>query len=162
MPDTEYCCKQLCYFKTTLHTKQSNEVKVCIHTSKRGVSLCFSIYVCILWGVPMTEKFTSWRMKPEVYIQLILNNSGITTIFRINIDSIVTWIVTRPCGLTTGTNSDTIFFFHIDPTFYSLNVECPWVNTVNRYIGKSIIARKPITRCYKSQNWQRKIKLFSI
>jgi hypothetical protein len=84
MPDTEYCCKQLCYFKTTLHTKQSNEVKVCIHTSKRGVSLCFSIYVCILWGVPMTEKFTSWRMKPEVYIQLILNNSGITTIFRIN------------------------------------------------------------------------------
>ena len=59
MPDTEYCCKQLCYFKTTLNTKQSNEVKVCIHTSKRGVSLCFSIYVCILWGVPMTEKFTS-------------------------------------------------------------------------------------------------------
>jgi len=32
----------------------------------------------------MTEKFTSRRMKPEVYIQLILDNSGITTIFRIN------------------------------------------------------------------------------
>jgi hypothetical protein len=25
-------------------------------------------------------------------------------------------------------NSDTIFFFHIDPTFYSLNVECLWAN----------------------------------
>ena len=54
-------------------------------------------------------------------------------------------------GLTTGTNSDTIFFFHIDPTFYSLNVECPWVNTVNRYIGKSIIVRKPITRGYVAE-----------
>jgi len=32
----------------------------------------------------MTEKFTSRRMKPEVYIQIILDNSGITTIFRVN------------------------------------------------------------------------------
>jgi len=32
----------------------------------------------------MTEKITSQRMKPTVYIQLILDNSGITTIFRIN------------------------------------------------------------------------------
>jgi len=42
------------------------------------------MHVCNLSGVPMTEKLTSRRMKPEVYIQLILDNSGIATIFRIN------------------------------------------------------------------------------
>ena len=69
---------------TILHTQQRNDVKVCTNTSKRGVSLCFPMYVCNLWGVPITKKFISRRMKPDVYIQLILDNSGITTIFWIN------------------------------------------------------------------------------
>ena len=69
---------------TILHTKQRNDVKVCTNSSKRSVSLCFPMYVYNLWGVPMTEKFISRRMKPDVDIQLILDISGITTIFRIN------------------------------------------------------------------------------
>ena len=33
---------------TILHTQQRNDVKVCTNTSKRGVSLCFPMYVCNL------------------------------------------------------------------------------------------------------------------
>ena len=85
---------------TILHTKQRNDVKGCTNTRKRGVRLCFPMYVCNLWGVPITEKFISRRMKPDVYIQLILDNSGITIIFWINSMQLFSLVLLFSCKHT--------------------------------------------------------------